>query len=284
MIDDANAAQREFWNSGFGGKWVTFEADLETLHAPMTEPLLARAEIEPGMHVLDVGCGSGSVARRAAELAGTGGAVTAVDISEILLDTARAAAAGDRSAPISYVHADAQTHAFAPASFDRVISRMGVMFFSDPIAALANLRHAARPGAHFSAVVWRRGAANPWFGIPTEAAIRHLGSVEADPDAPGPLAFANEDRTLAIFATAGWQEARADRLPVMLETRGTAADAAASVGSLGPAARIMEAKGATAEQAAAIVADIAAGFGQFETHHGLRVPVTMTLLSAKVPV
>jgi SAM-dependent methyltransferase len=275
MIDKANAAQREFWNSD--------EADLETLHAPMTEPLLARAEIEPGMHVLDVGCGSGSVARRAAELAGTGGAVTAVDISEVLLDTARAAAAGDGSAPISYVLADAQTHAFAPASFDRVISRMGVMFFSDPIAALANLRRAARPGARFSAVVWRRGATNPWFGIPTETAIQHLGPVEADPDVPGPLAFANTDRTLMLLAAAGWGEARADRLPVILETRGTAAEAAASVGSLGPAARIMEAKGATAEQTAAIVADIAAGFSQFETDHGLRVPVTMTLLSAKVP-
>jgi SAM-dependent methyltransferase len=283
MIDKANAAQREFWNSDFGGKWVTFEADLETLHAPMTEPLLARAEIEPGMHVLDVGCGSGSVARRAAELAGTGGAVTAVDISEVLLDTARAAAAGDGSAPISYVLADAQTHAFAPASFDRVISRMGVMFFSDPIAALANLRRAARPGARFSAVVWRRGATNPWFGIPTETAMQHLGPVEADPDVPGPLAFANTDRTLMLLAAAGWGEARADRLPVILETRGTAAEAAASVGSLGPAARIMEAKGATAEQTAAIVADIAAGFSQFETDHGLRVPVTMTLLSAKVP-
>jgi hypothetical protein len=70
---------------------------------------------------------------------------------------------------------------------------------------------------------------------------------------------------------------------VVLETRGTAAEAAASVGSLGPAARIMDEKGATAAQAAAIVADIAAGFRQFETDLGLRVPVTMTLLSATAP-
>ena len=283
MTNEANAAQRQFWSSGFGAKWVTFEADLETLHAPMNEPLLARAAIGPGMQVLDVGCGSGSVARRAAAMAGVGGAVIAVDISEVLLNTARATAADETSSSIEYVLADAQTHAFAPASFDRIVSRMGVMFFADPVAAFANLLHAARPGASLSAVVWRRGEANPWFQIPTEAAIRHVGSVNSDPDAPGPLAFANADRTLAVLVAAGWEDVRADPLQVTLETCGTATEAAASVGSIGPAARIMEAKGATAAQVAAIATDIAAGFSRFETNHGLRVPVTMTLLSAKVP-
>lgn len=283
MSDEPNAAQRQFWNSDFGDKWVTFQTDLETLHAPMNTPLLARAAIRPGMQVLDVGCGSGSVARRAAVLAGGGGGVTAVDISEKLLDTARAIAVSEQSAHVEYLLADAQTHPFMPASFDRIVSRMGVMFFGNPVAAFANLLHAARPGAQLSAVVWRRGEENPWFSIPTGAAIRHLGPIASDPDAPGPLAFANADRTVALLTSAGWVDVRADPMQVILETRGTAAEAASSVGSLGPAARIMEAKGATAAQASAIVADIDAGFRRFETDLGLRVPVTMTLLSATAP-
>jgi SAM-dependent methyltransferase len=283
LTDEANAAQRQFWNSDFGEKWVAFEADLETLHAPMTEPLLDCAAIGSGMQVLDVGCGSGSVARRAAELAETEGGVTGVDISEVLLGTARAAAAGKGSAPVDYVLGDAQTHAFAPASFDRFVSRMGVMFFADPVAAFANLLHAARPGARFCAVVWRRGAANPWFQIPTEAAVRRLGPMESDPEAPGPLAFANPNRARALLTAAGWKDASADPLQAILETRGTAKAAAASIGSMGPAARIMDAKGATVAQATAIEADIAAGFSRFETDQGLRVPVTMTLLSATAP-
>ncbi len=283
MSDEANAAQRQFWNSSFGEKWVTFEADLETLHAPMTAPLLARAAIEPGMRVLDVGCGSGSVARRAAELTRSGGKVTGVDISNVLLDTARATSARGESAPIDYVLADAQTYAFAPASFDRVVSRMGVMFFANPVAAFENLLRAARPGARFSAVVWRRGEENPWFGIPTNAATRHLGPMDSDPDAPGPLAFANIDRPLALLAAAGWVGVSADPLEVVLETRGTAAEAAASFASIGPAARMMDAKGATAAQTAAIMADVAANYRRFETDQGLQVPVTMTLLSAIAP-
>jgi len=196
--------QRDFWNSDFGEKWVEFEAELETLHAPMNEPLLARAAIAPGMRVLDVGCGSGSLARKAAELTEAGGAVTAVDISEVLLNTAQATEAGEKSAPIEYLLADAQTFAFAPASFDRIVSRMGVMFFADPVAAFANLLYAARPSAILSAVVWRRGKVNPWFEIPTEVALRHLGAIDADPDAPGPLAFADIDRTVALLSDAGW--------------------------------------------------------------------------------
>lgn len=183
MTDETNAAQRQFWNSDFGAKWVTFEADLETLHAPMNDPLLTCAAIEPGMDVLDVGCGSGAVTRRAAEWVGAAGSLTGVDISEVLLNKARATATGEGSATIVYLHADAQTYAFAPASFDRVVSRMGVMFFADPTAAFANLLRAVRPGGYLSAVVWRRGEANPWFRISTEAAIRHLGPIDSDPDA-----------------------------------------------------------------------------------------------------
>lgn len=283
MTDEANAAQRQFWNSGFGEKWVTFESALEALHAPMNEPLLARAGIRSGMRVLDVGCGSGSVARRAAALAGPGGAVTAVDIAELLLDTARDTAVALGWAPIEYLRADAQTHAFTPGGFDSIVSRMGVMFFADPVAAFANLRRAARPGGSFSAVVWRRGEENPWFGVPTEAAIGHLGPVESDPNAPGPLAFADAGRTLSLLAAAGWEQVVADPLKIVLATTGTAQAAAASFASIGPAARIMDAKGATLEHRAAITADIAAGFRQYETDQGLRVPVTMTLLSAVAP-
>lgn len=283
MSVETNATQRKFWNSRFGERWVEFAEELETLHAPMNEPLLARAAIAPNMRVLDIGCGSGTLARRAAELAGANGRVIGVDISEVLLDTALATGSVKESAPIDYVLDDAQTFAFAPATFDRVVSRMGVMFFADPVAAFANLLTAARPGAIFAAVVWRRGEVNPWFQIPTEAALRHLGPVEADPNAPGPLAFADVARTIALLEAAGWQHARGDPLDVILETHGTAQQAAESIGSLGPAARIMDDKGASAAEAKSILADIAAGFSQFETDNGLRIPVTMTLLSATAP-
>lgn len=168
---------------------MIFEADLETLHAPMNGPLLTLACIEPGMDVLDVGCGSGAVTRRAAERAGVDGSVTGVDISEVLLNKARATAAAAGSATVKYLNADAQTYDFAPGSFDCVVSRMGVMFFADPMAAFANILGAVRPGGRLTAIVWRRGEANPWFRIPTEAAIRNHGPIDADPDAPGPLAI-----------------------------------------------------------------------------------------------
>lgn len=70
---------------------------------------------------------------------------------------------------------------------------------------------------------------------------------------------------------------------VLLNIARATAEAAARFASIGPAARMMDAKGATAAQTAAIMADIAAGFSLFETDRGLRVPLTMTLLSATAP-
>ena len=52
MSETANETQRQFWNSGFGEKWVTFETELETLHGQMTKPLLDRAEIARGCRSL----------------------------------------------------------------------------------------------------------------------------------------------------------------------------------------------------------------------------------------
>ncbi|MBA5760646.1 SAM-dependent methyltransferase, partial [Escherichia coli] len=56
-----------------------------------------------------------------------------------------------------------QTHAFEPASVDLIVSRLGVMFFDDPVRAFANLRHAARPDARMQFVAWRGPAENPFM-------------------------------------------------------------------------------------------------------------------------
>ena len=58
-------------------------------------------------------------------------------------------------ANVEFVEADAQTHRFAPQSFDAMVSRFGVMFFADPVAAFRNLRGAARPGAKLACAAWR---------------------------------------------------------------------------------------------------------------------------------
>jgi SAM-dependent methyltransferase len=108
------------------------------------------------------------------------------------------------------MHADAQTHAFAPQSWDALFSRFGVMFFADPPAAFANMRRALKPGGRMTFVCWRTPAENPLMTAPMQAALPILGPPEgppADPRAPGPFAFAAQDYVAAILSAAGFAEA-----------------------------------------------------------------------------
>ncbi|MBO2449416.1 methyltransferase domain-containing protein [Actinomadura barringtoniae] len=106
--------------------------------------LFAAAAIRPAHKVLDVGCGYGGTTRLAAVRA-PDGHVVGNDIAEPLLAHAKAAAQAQGLRNITFEEGDAQTHPFPAGGFDVAISRFGVMFFADPVAAFANLGRALRP-------------------------------------------------------------------------------------------------------------------------------------------
>ena len=95
-----------------------------------------------------------------------------------MIDAARMLAEQDR-APATFICADAQTHAFEPASFDLIMSRFGVMFFADPVQAFANLRQAAAPDARLCFVAWRSPADNPFMTTAERAAAPLLPNLQA---------------------------------------------------------------------------------------------------------
>lgn len=196
-----NTAQRENWEQQHGARWVRLADAMERRLAPVNDILLAHARPAPGERVLEVGCGTGATAVALAQAVRPGGSVVGVDISATMLDLARAKAIPG----VTLVHADAQEHRFVPPPFDLVASRFGVMFFSDPPAAFANLRRAMRPGGRLAFVCWAPMAENPHWQIPFSIAIRHVGAPEpADPRAPGPMAFSDEAYVREILDAAGF--------------------------------------------------------------------------------
>jgi SAM-dependent methyltransferase len=121
-----------------------------------------------------------------------------------MIAAARARAEVERL-PVRFICADAQTHAFEPAGFDTIISRFGVMFFSDPIRAFANLRRAARSDAHLRLIVWRSAEENPFMTTAERAAAPLLPNLPArKPDGPGQFAFADRRRVSNILEESGW--------------------------------------------------------------------------------
>jgi SAM-dependent methyltransferase len=196
--------QKTLWNGPAGRAWVEEQALLDRLFQPIEALLVEAVAARRPRALLDVGCGTGAVTLAAARRLGEHHTVHGVDISEPMIAAARARAERERLRA-TFVCADVQAHAFDPGSVDMIVSRFGVMFFGDPVAAFANLRRAARPGAGLMAVAWRSAAENPFMTTAERAAAPLLpGLPPRRPDGPGQFAFAEAAHVRRILAASGW--------------------------------------------------------------------------------
>ncbi len=166
---------------------MSIDYDAE-LHAH-NERLRAATEVARGDHVLDIGCGAGLTTREAARAAAPG-RVLGVDVSAPMLERARRLTVAEHLDNVTYEHGDAQVHPFAPNHYDLAISRFGVMFFSDPVAAFSNIARALRVGARLVWLVWQSRERNEW-AMAIDAAL----SGPARPPAEPHDAFSLGDRT-----------------------------------------------------------------------------------------
>jgi SAM-dependent methyltransferase len=205
-VDPTNTAMAQRWDGPSGDFWVEHADVFESQVAAYREPFLAAAGIEPGAHVLDVGCGSGRTAREAARLAGPTGHVTGIDLSGQMLALARTRAAAEGLRSISFEQADAQVADLGTARYDRVISRNGVMFFGDPVAAFANLARALKPDGRLVVLVWQSLAENEWYSEFRAAGAAGRRLPPLPPDDPGPFALGDPQRVRAVLTAAGFAE------------------------------------------------------------------------------
>ncbi|SOY39614.1 conserved protein of unknown function [Cupriavidus taiwanensis] len=196
--------QAALWNGASGQAWVEHQGLLDDMFRPLEEQLLQAAGNAGAQRILDVGCGTGSTTLALARRLGAQGRCTGIDISAPMLAAARARAQRE-GINASFIHADAQEHAFAPASFDMIVSRLGVMFFSDPVRAFANLRWAATSDATLHCIAWRSAAENPFMTTAERAAAPLLPELPPrQPGAPGQFAFGDRERVLSILQASGW--------------------------------------------------------------------------------
>ncbi len=240
MANAPNADQIAYWNSEAGGeKWAHLQTQIDEVFAPITDAVIELAAPGLGEQALDIGCGCGATTIALSHRVGTGGTVLGVDVSEPMLAVAERRFASEGILNAETVRADAALHPFAPATIDLALSRFGVMFFDDPAAAFANIRHAMKPGGRLAFACWRRMSDVPCFLVPFLAAKPHLvAAPPPDPDAPGPFAFADADRVRALLAAAGFSDVRVDRqdVPLSLGDAGAAFDFSVR---LGPVSRVL---------------------------------------------
>jgi SAM-dependent methyltransferase len=279
----ANPDQAAFWNAR-GEQWVAHQAALDARLAPVSEQLLALAAARPGERIVDVGCGTGATTLALAELVGATGSVLAVDISAPMLAFARRTSAKRGHKQVHFLHADAQSHRFEPEAHDLLLSRLGVMFFRDPVAAFANLLATLRPGGRLIFVCWAPLEDNPWFREPLAVGVSRLGPPEPQPPrAPGPLALAETGYIEAILSAAGFVERRTETLTIELTGAATAEEEAIFACQVGPLTRLIEARNPDPATRQAIVADVTERFRVFQGATGIRIPASLHYVSARRP-
>lgn len=159
------------------------------------------AQIGSGDRVLDVACGTGVLARAAAERVGPAGSVTGLDPNEGMLSVAR------RKAPdIEWRHGVAEELPFEDASFDAVVSQFGLMFFDDRQGAIREMLRVLRPGGRLAVAVWDSLETTPGCAAMTGLLQRLFGSREADA-LRAPFVLGDKALLRSLFAGAGAAEA-----------------------------------------------------------------------------
>lgn len=224
------------WTGRVGTAWAEEWRRTDRSFGALTDRLLDPGAIGSFGSALDIGCGAGELVERLAR-AEPAASVLGIDISADLIAVARVRCAGLANA--QFAEFDAATwRAEGAARPDLLVSRHGVMFFADPVAAFAHLREEAARGVRLRFSSFRRREENAWASA--LAAVLPVPTETPDPSAPGPFAFGDPARVEAILAAGGWSEIAFEPVDyAMIAGQGGDAvdEALAYFQRIGPAAR-----------------------------------------------
>ena len=235
-----------------------------------------------GSRALDLGCGFGDTTQRIAELVGPEGEVTGLDVSEPFVDLARREAEG--VAKVSFAVADVQV-ADLGGPYDYAFSRMGLMFFANPVQALRNVRSALAPGGRLCAVVWRRKLDNEWVRRAEEVVAGYLDHPEETDEptcGPGPFSMADADTLSEQLQIAGFEGISLRRCDLPLKIGNDLDHAVEFNMALGPAGEVLRLWGDRVDEIRpAIAAEIRAALADFNGPDGVLGPASTWIVSAR---
>lgn len=282
----SNREAAEAWSGPLFETFVRFrELAINGLGAH-GEMAMAAHPPRPGDRVVDLGCGFGDTTQRLAGLVGEGGEALGVDVSEPFIEMAREEAEQAGAANVRFAVGDVQATEFGE-SFDYAFSRMGIMFFANPVQALRNVCKALTPGGRLCAVVWRRKLDNEWVHRAEQVVERYLDHPEESDEptcGPGPFSMANADTVSEQLKIAGFEEIALRRCDLPLKIGNDLDHAVEFNMALGPAGEVLRLwEGRIDEIRPKIAAELRQALADFETADGFYAPASTWILSARAP-
>jgi SAM-dependent methyltransferase len=216
-MDDTQDWGTSFWTASVSAMSVYDEIMVPRLFDPWAEFLLDTLSLRSGQSVLDVACGPGTVARKAALRVGPSGRVTGADFSPAMLELARSKTVD--GAPIEYLECSADALDVADDAYDVVTCQQGLQFFPDRPAALSEMRRALHPGGALGVAVWCDIVDCPPFAALKSAVGQVLGTDVADAYGAGPWGFGDAEALARLFSDSGFTDVdvRKCALPLVFE-------------------------------------------------------------------
>jgi SAM-dependent methyltransferase len=244
----ANAEAIQAWDGPLFERFVRFRHIVVAGLAQHGEQALRIAPPQPGQRMLDIGCGFGDASQVIAGLVGPDGEVVGVDAAARFIEAAQAEADEAGVANARFVVADVQDGDLG-GPYDAAFSRMGTMFFANPVAALRNVHEALAPGAPLTMVVWRRREDNDWLYRAQQIVEGFLTRPEEHDEptcGPGPFSMSGADTTSDILLTAGFKDITLHRCDLPMLGGGDIDEAIELVMALGPAGELVRLAGDSA--------------------------------------
>jgi SAM-dependent methyltransferase len=287
-MEQVAASNREATDAWSGPLFDAFTKYRELVTAGLGAHGEAAIEAHPppvGGRVIDLGCGFGDTTQRLAELVGPDGEAFGVDVAEPFVEQARKEAEGGPP-NVSFAVADVQVGDLGEG-FDYAFSRMGLMFFASPVAALRNIRSALVPGGRLCAVVWRRKEDNEWVRraeLVVDKYLDHPDETDEPTCGPGPFSMANADTVSEQLKIAGFEQLTLQRCDRPLKIGNDLDHAVEFNMALGPAGEVLRLwEDRIDDIRPKIAGDLRETLAEFERPDGVFAPASTWLIGATVP-
>jgi SAM-dependent methyltransferase len=281
-----NEEATEAWSGVLFDRFVQFRDQIVAGLANFGEEAMRLHPPHAGDRVLDVGCGFGDSTQELARLVGPEGSALGVDVSEPFVEASIRDAGDTGLTNVDFLAGDVQVMDL-PGPFDYAFSRMGVMFFANPVAALRNIRESLVPGGRLCAVVWRRKLDNPWVERAEQVTERYLEEPEETDEptcGPGPFSMADADTVSHQLLIAGFENPGFTRVDLPMKLGDDLDRAVAMNMALGPAAELIRLAAEEAEKVRpTLEREIREVLGEFEEPDGVFAPASTWVVSATAP-
>lgn len=288
VMDDSNAIIVEAWNTVLYDKFCRFKHLLVDGLSQHSNAAFERCQHEPGVRVLDVGCGFGDSTRRIANRVGPEGEAVGIDCAANFIRDAEAEARKEGIPNARFFVGDVQWGDLH-GPYDHAFARFGTMFFEMPGAAMRNVRKALKPGGSFTQIVWRRREENPWLHE-AELRVKEIVPIVSHEETdqvhcgPGPFSMAGPDMVSTMLRAAGFERITFERYDCDICIGRDMSDAIEFAMALGPAGEIIRLAGEEGQKRKPqVVAALEKALEPYARSNGVWAPSSTWFITAKNP-